>query len=114
MTPYDQDDDRGIDPELAAKLSEWDGEPRCIMDEPSYLYLMNFLPHYTGLIAGPHPFGAPEHTRAAMLCHIILTPTREEAEQVLWAQARRMCAEANYTYDEDDWEIQYLNPVNTC
>jgi hypothetical protein len=100
--------------EVAAKLSDWDGEPRSIMDEPSYLYLMGYLPHYTGLIAGPHPFGAPEGVRTSMLCHIILTPTFEEAEGVLWNQARKLCDDANHPWDEDEWEIMWLHPVNTC
>jgi hypothetical protein len=102
------------DEEVSARLSEWDGTPRVLMDEESYIYLASFVPHFTGLIAGPHTFGSPPEARAAVACRVILTPDRRMAEMVLWKQARRLCDEAKYPWDEDDWEIAYLQPVNCC
>jgi hypothetical protein len=107
-------EDGSHDEEVSEKLSEWDGKPRIIMDEESYIFLASFAPHFTGLIAGPHPFGAPEGTRAAVACRVILTPDRARAEMVLWEQARKLCVESNHPWDEDDWEVAFLNPINCC
>ena len=73
---------------------------------------LRHAPHFHAVALGPVPFGRAPGERVTLLIDVILTHTREEAEEVVWEWVRRACEATNHPFDQDEWDVQYVLPRN--
>jgi len=87
-------------------------DPILYQDAVALSECLSHAPHYHACVMGPVPFGRPPGDRIVLAVNAILTPTREEAEEVVWAWVRRSCETYDHPFYEEEWEIVHLRSAN--
>lgn len=86
-------------------------KPSIIMTQAGIGVFASLVPHWHACIKGPVPFGQLDPFM--MEVDGLIRETREEAEEAIWDHIKGACAAYSTIFDEDDWEILHLLPVNT-
>lgn len=92
------------DPEILAKISEWDGTPMAGLPLDYQQYLKTFCPRFMVCASGPIPIGQTE--RVHIHIENLIVETAEIAESCMWEYIHYMSDQwAGYEFDQDDWDI---------
>lgn len=72
--------------------------------------LLDYVPSWHACALGPVPFGNTE--RARITVNYIICPDRESAEDALNEHIHDACEHWDHPYDEDEWDVLHVVPVN--